>query len=241
VHLRCELLDPDIPNLLADLLGHERVRLCSVMDHGPGGQFATLQSYAEKRRRDGWSEREIETRTAELLDRRRFHKGTNRALVLRRARNHQVTVASHDDRTELEIEQNRTDDIAVAEFPVTVEAAAAAHRAGMEVVVGAPNLVRGGSHSGNVAAGDLVAAGTASILASDFVPSSLLPAVSRCIELGLPIWRAMAMVTGNPARLLKLDDRGRIESGLRADFVRLAQSGSRLTPRGTWCCGRRVF
>ena len=99
-------------------------------------------------------------------------------------------------------------------------AAKAAKAAGMHVIAGAPNIVRGGSHSGNVAAADLLATGAVDAFASDYVPNSLVEAAFQCAQrIGLP--QAIAMVTQRPARMAGLDDRGRFEAGQRADLVRV--------------------
>ena len=120
-------------------------------------------------------------------------------------------------------------------------AAAAAKARGMDVIAGAPNIVRGGSHSGNVAAAELVAAGAVDAFASDYVPTSLVEAAFRSVEtagIGLP--RAVALVTDRPARLAGLADRGRLEPGLRADLVRVRVFEGLPVVREVWRAGERV-
>ncbi len=135
-----------------------------------------------------------------------------------------VIMGSHDDRTPEARAVWRARGVRVSEFPETLEAAQAARAACEPVVLGAPNVVRGASHAGNVAAAELIAAGCCDALASDYHYPSPARAAWRCVELGLldeaAAWR---LVSDGPARLLGLTDRGRIESGLRADLVVMAR------------------
>lgn len=131
-----------------------------------------------------------------------------------------VIMGSHDDQTAEGRAEWRARGVKVSEFPETLAAAKAAVAAGEAVVLGAPNVVRGASHAGNVAAAELIAAGCCDALASDYHYPSPARAAWRCVELGLldeaAAWR---LVSDGPARLLGLTDRGRIEAGLRADLV----------------------
>jgi alpha-D-ribose 1-methylphosphonate 5-triphosphate diphosphatase len=141
-----------------------------------------------------------------------------------------------------EIAENAADGIGISEFPVTMEAAKAAKAAGMTVIAGAPNIVRGGSHSGNVSAGDLVRAGSVDAFASDYVPPSLMEAAFQCVrEHGLTLPDAIAMVSDHPARMSGLPDRGRLETGLRADMVRIRLHGTLPIVRQVWSDGVRVI
>lgn len=111
----------------------------------------------------------------------------------------------------------------VAEFPLTAGAASAARELDMAVVMGAPNVLRGGSHSGNIAAEELVSQGLCDVLASDYQPSTLLAAVFDLARRGVaPLEQAVSLVTAGPARMVGLHDRGRLESGCRADLVLVA-------------------
>ena len=131
-----------------------------------------------------------------MQDQRAQHHGPNRRALLERVAGRTIALASHDDRTEQEIAANAADGITISEFPVTLEAATAAKQAGMRVIAGAPNIVRGGSHSGNVSAADLLAAEAVDAFASDYVPNSLVEAAFRCARDGLPLHTAVAMVLG---------------------------------------------
>ena len=154
-------------------------------------------------------------------------------------RGRNIALASHDDRTEAEVAENAADGIRVSEFPVTMAAARAAKAADMDVIAGAPNIVRGGSHSGNVAAADLLEHDAVDAFASDYVPNSLVEAAFLCAErIGLP--RAIAMVSEQPARLAGLTDRGRIDTGQRADLVRVRMHDRLPVVRQVWRAGERV-
>jgi len=163
----------------------------------------------------------------------------NRALILALFAG-RVPLASHDDRTIEEIAENRADGVMIAEFPVSKLAAAAAQQQGVGVIGGAPNVVRGGSHSGNVAVADLIATGHLDALASDYVPASLLEAAFQIGHALLTLPAAVALVSANPARMLGLGDRGALAPGRRADLVRVATVGSLPLPRGTWRAGVRI-
>ncbi|MCB0938262.1 MAG: amidohydrolase family protein, partial [Mycobacterium sp.] len=127
-----------------------------------------------------------------------------------------------------------------AEFPTTAEAAEACHAHGIKVMMGAPNLIRGGSHSGNVAAHELAEMGLLDILSSDYVPSALMTGAFLLADLWDDLPRALATVTSNPARAASLTDRGRIAAGLHADLVRINRIQGTPVVRGVWCHGRQV-
>lgn len=159
------------------------------------------------------------------------------------ARDHGIPLASHDDTTLADVALSQDENVALAEFPTTREAAEASHAAGITVMMGAPNLIRGGSHSGNVAAQDLAADGLLSILSSDYVPASLLMAAFLLPERvpGIDLSQAIATVTANPARATGLDDRGRIAVGKRADLVRVRLAQGVPVVRQVWRAGVRVI
>lgn len=242
LHLRCEMPAPDMPELFRPVAGHARVRMISVMDHCPGvGQYADMEYYRRLRRKDGFSEEYIEGRIQELQAMRARWRDLNRATVLELARAHGVVLASHDDRTEEEIAENIADGITISEFPVTMLAAQAAKKAGMDVIAGAPNIVRGGSHSGNVKVADLVAERAVDALASDYVPVSLVEAAFRCAAEGVDLPRAIGMVSAEPARMAGLADRGTIAPGMRADLVRVRVHDGHPVVRQVWRAGERVI
>ncbi len=107
-------------------------------------------------------------------------------------------------------------------------------------MMGAPNLMRGGSHSGNVPARALAEAGLLDILSSDYVPASLLIGAVRLGEVLGDMAAGFAAVTAAPARATGLEDRGRLAPGLRADLLRFRIEDGLPTPRGVWVAGDRV-
>ena len=238
LHLRCELPASGLMAQLEAALAWGVPRVASLMDHTPGvGQFGDLTRYRAMRRRDGESAAETEVHIAGLLAQRAAWRDANRDALLARLGGLGVVLASHDDETAAEVAENLADGIGVSEFPVSLEAAQAAKAAGMAVIAGAPNLVRGGSHSGNVGASALLAEGLVDALASDYVPASLVHA-AFVAGVGLP--EAVGMISAAPARLAGLTDRGAIAVGLRADLVRVRVFEGVAVVRQVWRGGVRV-
>jgi alpha-D-ribose 1-methylphosphonate 5-triphosphate diphosphatase len=245
VHLRCEVPTPTVVEDCARILDGHAVRLISLMDHTPGQrQFRDeekLRIYY-RGKKHGMSEAELD---AYFADRRRLHDAharDNRAGLVRLAKFHGVPLASHDDTTVDHVTEAVEDGIAVAEFPTTLEAAAALNQAGIAVMMGAPNLVRGGSHSGNVAASTLAGAGLLDVFSSDYVPSSLLMAALRLPAAvpGIDLASAVRTVTKTPAEAVGLGDRGEIVPGRRADLIRIYDGAGVPAVRTVWREGRRV-
>ncbi len=166
----------------------------------------------------------------------------NRPRVVAIAKARGIALASHDDTTADDVREAHDDGVTIAEFPTTLEAAEASRALGMVTVMGAPNVVRGGSHSGNASARDLAEAGALDILSSDYVPSALLMAAFRLADVpavgGVP--GAIRTVTKTPAEATGLADRGEIRPGLRADLLRVATHDGEPVVRAVWREGRRV-
>ncbi|MXP63395.1 alpha-D-ribose 1-methylphosphonate 5-triphosphate diphosphatase [Roseomonas sp. M0104] len=242
LHLRCELPAADLLPLLDTVADHPAVRLVSLMDHTPGvGQYLDIDRYRQMRQRGGKSVEEVERRIRELVDQRERLRAPQRRALLERLAHRDMPLASHDDWNEAEIEQNAADGILISEFPVSRMAAEAAHRHGMKIIAGAPNIVRGGSHSGNVAAADLLRGGLVDAFASDYVPPAMIEAAWRAVgETGIGLPAAVATITDAPARMLHMADRGRIEASLRADLVRIRPLGEMPVIRAVWRGGERV-
>jgi alpha-D-ribose 1-methylphosphonate 5-triphosphate diphosphatase len=242
LHLRCEMPATDVLELVDPVADHKRVQMVSFMDHSPGvGQYADIENYRKLRRKGGLSEAQIDTRIKQMLEQRAKYRKPNRDALLARFAHRDLARASHDDETVADIAENVADGIMISEFPVRLDAARAAHEAGMKVIAGAPNIVRGGSHSGNVNAADLVREGLVDAFASDYVPAALVEsafiAVAQC---GITLPQAVAMITDNPARMARLGDRGRIETGLRADLLRVRVFENIPVVRQVWRAGERV-
>jgi alpha-D-ribose 1-methylphosphonate 5-triphosphate diphosphatase len=152
-----------------------------------------------------------------------------------------IVLASHDDTTIEHVEEAHTDGIAISEFPTTAIAARAARERGMHIVGGSPNLVLGRSHSGNVAVAELAGLGLVDVLASDYVPSSLLyGAFLLSANQGLPLHETLKMVTLHPAQLVGLHDRGSITPSKRADLVRVRMFDENPLVTTVWRSGERV-
>lgn len=157
-----------------------------------------------------------------------------------KARN--VPIATHDDTTEDDVIMGSESGAVISEFPTTVEAADAARRYGLATIMGAPNIVRGGSHSGGVAASELARLGLLDGLSSDYVPSSLLQAVVKLNkDLSLPLYDTMAMVTWKVADMVGLKDRGRLKPGLRADILRFGVLDGTPIVSNLWSNGKLAF
>jgi alpha-D-ribose 1-methylphosphonate 5-triphosphate diphosphatase len=246
LHLRCEMPAENMLGLVEDTIPHPLTRMVSLMDHTPGvGQYADLERFRRRKGIDGLLLAEVDAQIAELQARRLELRAPQRRLLLEmvhssRQRGRTIVLASHDDETLGEVEENHADGITISEFPVRLAAARAAKALGMDVIAGAPNIVRGGSHSGNVSAADLLAAGAVDALASDYVPPALIEAAFAAADAGLPVPQAVALVTSGPARLAGLADRGRLAVGLRADLLRARRHGGLTAPVAVWREGRRV-
>lgn len=147
--------------------------------------------------------------------------------LTRMATGGQITLMAHDPATEDDVLEALTWHASIAEFPTTVEAARKAKEYGMRVVCGAPNVLRGGSHSGNVSAVELISLGLCDGLSSDYLPFAMLGAVGTLVRDGIcSIVDAIRLVTTGPARTVGLADRGRLEPGMRGDIVICRLDGS---------------
>lgn len=244
LHLRCEVSSADAVEQFAEFEDDGQVGLVSLMDHAPGQrQFQTMDLYTLYYKvRRGLSDEAFARFVSERQAESAKYSKPNRDALARRCGERGITIASHDDATIEHVDEAVEHGVRLAEFPTSIEAARASHNAGMSVLMGAPNIVRGKSHSGNVAAKDLAEAGVLDVLSSDYVPFSLIHApfvLADTVEaVSLP--QAIAMVTTTPARTVGLDDRGRIASGLRADLVRVRRETGVPIVRGVWRAGRRV-
>ncbi len=243
LHLRCELSVANMQASFEPVADDPLVRMVSLMDHTPGaGQFADVERYVKRNARTlGMTEAEARAYVARRRETRDRVRDANRDAILARLAGRPIALASHDDRTEDEVASWHASGVMISEFPVSLVAAEAAKRHGMAVVAGGPNIVRGGSHSGNVAAADLVARGLVDVFASDYIPSSMLASallLHDCHGIALP--RAIATIAAEPARMVGLDDRGRIAPGLRADLVQVHLADGHPLVRQVWREGRRI-
>lgn len=244
LHLRCEVTNPDLLSLLEPHADNTRLKLLSVMDHTPGQRQTTdVAKLVSRLVAAGHSETEIQDITAQQ------HEGrdpgvayANRRSVVAFAREYGVPICAHDDATDAHVDEAHEDGCVIAEFPVTLGAALRSRSYGMAICMGGPNFVRGGSHSGNLSARACAEHGVLDILASDYVPLSMLRSAFMLIDdFGWAPERALATVAATPARSLGLNDRGEIVVGQRADLLRIARrSAGWPVPTEVWRQGARV-
>ena len=248
LHVRCELPAPNTLSLFAPFKDNPLVRMVSLMDHTPGQrQWENIEhAWIYFSGKKGWSQAKFEARVAQARQDQVRYAQPHRAYFTAYCKDHGITLASHDDTTVAHVEQAYAEGATVSEFPTTVAAAQAARARGMATIMGGPNVVRGGSHSGNVSAIELARLGLMDILSSDYVPGSLLSATLRLTETaGLSLSQAVALVTRNPAACIGLYDRGQIAQGLRADLIQvrmveLADGRRQGVVRAVWRGGVRV-
>jgi alpha-D-ribose 1-methylphosphonate 5-triphosphate diphosphatase len=245
LHLRCEVPMPDVVAEATVLIGWPEVRLVSLMDHTPGQrQFRDedkLRTYY-RGKAGGLTDAQLDVLFAQRHDFAARNAASNYRELVALARAHGLRLASHDDTTLEHVEQSVADRVAIAEFPTTLEAAHALHAAGISVLMGAPNLVRGSSHSGNVGTAELARAGLLDVMSSDYMPASLLMAafhLPRAVP-AIELPQAVRTVTAAPAAAVGLDDRGEIAVGKRADLVRVRVSRDIPVVRSVWRSGARV-
>lgn len=244
LHMRCELPDPSVLRLMEPIWDEPLLTLISMMDHTPGQRqwrdMESYRTYLTPRLKQGET---FESRVNDRIATGQALAPKHRAAILERwrAKGDSLPLASHDDTTLEHVAEAKRDGITIAEFPTTPEAAHGLQKAGIGVLMGAPNVVRGGSHSGNVSALDLAHDGLVDGLSSDYAPFSLLHAAFLLHEkAGMTLPAAIATVTATPARLGQLPDRGRLEPGLRADLVRVRLHNGVPVVRAVYTAGCRV-
>jgi alpha-D-ribose 1-methylphosphonate 5-triphosphate diphosphatase len=243
VHLRAETCSETLIEELDAFGPRDRIGLISMMDHTPGQrQFTDLAKFeAYVRGKYTFGDDEFRDYVVFLSALQARVGQSHEAATVAAATRLGATLASHDGTTVQQVETSHKHGVRIAEFPTTIAAADACHAHGIATMMGAPNLVRGASHSGNVAASDLAARDRLSILSSDYVPAALLMAAVQLGALWRDLPRAMATVTSCPADAVGLSDRGRIAVGARADLICFSAVQDTAAIHQTWCAGQRVF
>lgn len=251
LHLRCEVCHPDTLSVFRDLVEQPLVQLVSVMDHSPGQrQFALESKYREYYMgKYHLSSEQMDTFIVEQVANSKTYSDRYRRAIVDICLARGLSVASHDDATLAHVEESAGYGMSIAEFPTTLEAAQGCRRLGMSVLMGAPNIVRGGSHSGNIAAATLAEEGLLDILSSDYYPASLLQAAftlgaqldAADDSTGAGLARAVTTVSLAPARSAGLHDRGEIRVGLRADLIHARAIGTLPVIQQVWRQAKRVF
>ncbi|WP_147107371.1 alpha-D-ribose 1-methylphosphonate 5-triphosphate diphosphatase [Tateyamaria sp. syn59] len=242
LHLRAEICSETLTEELAEFTADDRVGIVSLMDHTPGQrQFRDIEKMkAYVMGKNNLTENEFAQHVAKLQGLQDRLGAKHEAAAVAEAGRLGAVLASHDDTTTEQVGVSAAHGVAVAEFPTTVEAAEACRANGIAIIMGAPNLVRGGSHSGNVAASDLAERDLLDILSSDYVPAALLLSAVQLGEMWGDMARGIATVTHTPARSVGLTDRGDIAVGQRADLVRFARIEGAAVARDVFSHGRQV-
>ncbi|MGD1876359.1 MAG: alpha-D-ribose 1-methylphosphonate 5-triphosphate diphosphatase [Kiloniellaceae bacterium] len=244
LHLRCEVTDPTLLDQIGPHMDHPLLQLVSVMEHTVGQrQFPDAEKYKEVLvKLFDVPEDQVEARFKRDAEASRTFAPTFREAVTRMAQQRGIPVAAHDDETLEHVEEAARLGMTISEFPTTLLAAEAARERGMVTIMGAPNVVKGGSQSGNVSAIDLVRAGLLDVLASDYVPISMLAATLRLAEddIGLTLSQAVNLSSRNAAKAGGLDDRGEIAVGKRADLLRVRMVEDHPVVRTVYTAGKRV-
>ncbi len=243
LHMRCELACDNMLEVVTPFLNEPTVRLVSIMDHTPGQRqwmdVERFRIYTQRNQR--WSDEYLDQVVSERQQMQARNAERNRRGLLELCRSRDIPLASHDDTVPEHVAEAVESGFVIAEFPTTQPAARAAREHGLGIVMGAPNLVRGGSHSGNVSALGLAREGLLDCLSSDYVPHSLLHGAFLLRDhAGWPLVKAVRAVTLTPAQLVELDDRGEIAPGKRADFVRVRELQGVPVPMTTWREGMRI-
>lgn len=243
IHLRCEVSAANVVQQFEEFDDVPEVKLASLMDHAPGQrQFQTMDQYTlYYKTKRGLTDEQFDLFVKERIAQSEKYSAPHRKILANACNQRGIAMASHDDATLEHVDESISFGVKMAEFPTSIEAAKASHAAGMSVLMGAPNIVRGQSHSGNIAAKDLARLGVLNVLSSDYVPFSILHAPFLLAEEeGISLPTAISMVTSTPARTVGLDDRGSIATGLRADLVRVRHDGGVPLVRSVWREGQRV-
>ncbi len=242
LHLRAEVCSETLLAELDEFGPGDRVGIISLMDHTPGQRqfrdISKLAQYVQGKYKLG--DAEFAEHVARMQGLRDRYGDAHEAATVEIAHRLGAVLASHDDTTPEHVVTSAGHGVRLAEFPTTPEAARACHDHGIMVMMGAPNLIRGGSHSGNVSAADLARAGHLDILSSDYVPAGLLAGAMILARIWDDLPRAITTVTANPAEAAALTDRGRIAPGLRADLIRFRLMDDTPVIRATWVRGERV-
>ena len=242
IHLRAEICSETLVAELDEFTPEDRIGIISMMDHTPGQrQFSDISKFETYvRGKYNFGDQEFRDYVDFLYGVQAKFGTEHEAATVASAARLGAALASHDDTTLAQVATSDSYGVTLAEFPTTVEAADACHAHGIATIMGAPNLIRGGSHSGNVAAAELAQRDRLDILSSDYVPAGLLMAAVQLGQIWGDLPRGMATVTSRPASAVGLTDRGSLVAGQRADFIRFAVQEGTPVLKETWSAGARV-
>lgn len=242
LHLRCEVVGATVIELSRPHFDNPLVKVVSLMDHTPGQrQWSEISHWLRYNKTEHLPSAEIEARLDALRAARAQYGEAHRREIVALARERDLVIATHDDTLPAHVDEAAAEGATISEFPTTLAAARRAHELGLATIMGSPNVVRNGSHSGNVSARELAKEGLLDGLSSDYVPVSLLHAAFLLWEdVGIALPEAISIVTANTAKMVGLDDRGRIAPGQRADLVRVKALPHLPVVRQVWRCGKQV-
>ena len=229
LHLRCELGYEQLYNIIEPYADHPLLALLSLMDHTPGQrQFVNINKYKEYYTgKHGVAEAKMDEFIKMRQDNQHRHAVANRQVLVELSQKNGISLASHDDATTEHVQEAIAEGVVLAEFPTTIDAAKEAHHHGLLVLMGAPNILLGGSHSGNVSAMELVELDLVDIISSDYVPRSLLQSVFAIArQTGKPLYEVIKYITLNSAKAINLERKiGSLEIGKKADFLTVHDDG----------------
>lgn len=242
LHLRCEVSDESMAEMLLPQSANLAIRLISIMDHTPGQrQWSDLGKWRLYHRDKRWTDEEAEWVIRERQSMQKLYAGKHRKLAVALAHEKKIPLASHDDTTINDVATAVREGIDIAEFPTTLAAAEQAKKHEMATIMGAPNAVRGGSHSGNISTLELVENDLLDGLSSDYVPSSLLHATFCLAEQQKkPLHQTVGLVSCNIADIVGLGDRGELASGKRADMLQVSLYDGLPVLKKVWKQGRQI-
>lgn len=245
LHLRCEVGNQNVVNLFEDMLASQTVHLVSLMDHSPGQrQFTKMDKYRTYYQgKYNFNDAELEIFIAREKENSALYSDKHRQMIVSLCQSWQIPMASHDDATMEHVQESSGFGMTIAEFPTTLTAARASHEKGMQVLMGAPNVVRGGSHSGNIAAHELAKEDVLDILSSDYCPASILHAafILEGLDNDYDLSKAINTVSKNPAQSAGLNDRGELAAGKRADLIQVRVAKQMPVVNQAWRQGKRIF
>lgn len=243
IHLRYELIHLEGVERVRELIGRGVVDLLSFMIHAPGrGQYnkpGSFEAYVMKNQ--GVTRAEAEDIARSALERQARVRWDEVARIAAEAAQKGIAIASHDDDSPDVVDKNRQLGVTISEFPITLDVARYVRKLGMHVCVGAPNVIRGRSHDGNLSATAAIDDGSADLLCSDYHPPALLPAVFQLHDRGMPLPEAVRMASLNPANAIGLGETGAIREGYKADLLMIELTEGYPVVRSTLVDGVVVY
>lgn len=223
-HLRIEIDNLEAFDIVRDMIAQGKVHQISFMDHSPGqGQYSDLAVYYNTISK--YNGKEMETNGFDAVIENHKNKPMLSLEQLKElaklAHDNGMPVASHDDDTEEKLALNKEIGVDISEFPITLEAANSAKKQGFYTVIGAPNILRNGSHSGNLSAAQAILEDCGDIICSDYYPAAIIYSIFLMhLKYGTDLPQMVKRATLNPAKAMRIDkDYGSIEIGKKADLM----------------------